>query len=105
MIPGAAQMDGSILVVSAADGPMPQTREDILLGRQVGVPYIVVFLKKVDMGDDPGVFELVGVGGGGVLKRYKCSGGGIAGVRGWAAKALEGSGGISCGQRSSRGSG
>jgi len=53
MITGAAQMDGAILVVSAADGPMPQTREHILLARQVGVPYIVVFLNKVDMVDDP----------------------------------------------------
>ena len=62
MITGAAQMDGAILVVSAADGPMPQTREHILLARQVGVPYIVVFLNKVDMVDDP---ELSGPGGAG----------------------------------------
>src|SRR4030066_31361 len=59
MITGAAQMDGAILVVSAADGPMPQTREHILLARQVGVPYIVVFLNKVDMVDDPELIELV----------------------------------------------
>ena len=59
MITGAAQMDGAILVVSAADGPMPQTREHILLARQVGVPYIVVFLNKVDMVDDPELLELV----------------------------------------------
>ena len=59
MITGAAQMDGSILVVSAADGPMPQTREHILLARQVGVPYIVVFLNKVDMVDDPELLDLV----------------------------------------------
>src|SRR5512141_2371959 len=59
MITGAAQMDGAILVVSAADGPMPQTREHILLARQVGVPYIVVFLNKTDMVDDPELLELV----------------------------------------------
>ena len=59
MITGAAQMDGAILVVSAADGPMPQTREHILLARQVGVPYIVVFMNKVDMVDDPELLELV----------------------------------------------
>ena len=59
MITGAAQMDGAILVVSAADGPMPQTREHIVLARQVGVPYIVVFLNKCDMVDDPELIELV----------------------------------------------
>ena len=59
MITGAAQMDGAILVVSAADGPMPQTREHILLARQVGVPYIVVFLNKADMVDDAELLELV----------------------------------------------
>ena len=59
MITGAAQMDGAILVVSAADGPMPQTREHILLARQVGVPYIVVFLNKADMVDDKELLELV----------------------------------------------
>ena len=59
MITGAAQMDGAILVVSAADGPMPQTREHILLSRQVGVPYVVVFLNKADMVDDPELLELV----------------------------------------------
>src|SRR4028118_2379534 len=59
MITGAAQMDGAVLVVSAADGPMPQTREHILLARQVGVPYIVVFMNKVDMVDDPELLELV----------------------------------------------
>ena len=59
MITGAAQMDGAILVVSAADGPMPQTREHILLARQVGVPAIVVFLNKVDMVDDPELLDLV----------------------------------------------
>ena len=61
MITGAAQMDGAILVVSAADGPMPQTREHILLARQVGVPYIVVYMNKVDMVDDPELMELVEV--------------------------------------------
>src|SRR3990170_3916896 len=59
MITGAAQMDGAIVVVSAADGPMPQTREHILLARQVGVPYIVVFMNKVDMVDDPELLDLV----------------------------------------------
>ena len=59
MITGAAQMDGAILVVSAADGPMPQTREHILLARQVGVPYIVVFMNKADMVDDKELLELV----------------------------------------------
>src|SRR5688500_8858473 len=59
MITGAAQMDGAILVVSAADGPMPQTREHILLARQVNVPYVVVFMNKVDMVDDPELLELV----------------------------------------------
>ena len=59
MITGAAQMDGAILVVSAADGPMPQTREHVLLARQVGVPYIVVFLNKADMVDDPELLDLV----------------------------------------------
>jgi len=59
MITGAAQMDGAILVVSAADGPMPQTREHILLARQVGVPYILVYLNKIDMVDDPELLELV----------------------------------------------
>ena len=59
MITGAAQMDGAILVVSAADGPMPQTREHILLARQVGVPYIIVFLNKIDMVDDPELIDLV----------------------------------------------
>ncbi len=59
MITGAAQMDGAILVVSAADGPMPQTREHILLSRQVGVPYIIVFMNKVDQVDDPELMELV----------------------------------------------
>ena len=59
MITGAAQMDGAVLLISAADGPMPQTREHILLARQVGVPYIVVFLNKVDVVDDPELLDLV----------------------------------------------
>ena len=65
MITGAAQMDGAILVVSAADGPMPQTREHILLARQVGVPYMVVYLNKADMVDDEELLELVELGGAG----------------------------------------
>src|SRR6266576_3423701 len=74
MITGAAQMDGAILVVSAADGPMPQTREHILLARQVGVPYIVVFLNKVDMLDDPELRELVEVEVRDLLKKYSFPG-------------------------------
>src|SRR6188472_2844404 len=70
MITGAAQMDGAILVVSAADGPMPQTREHILLARQVGVPYIVVFLNKVDAVDDPELVELVEMEVRDLLKSY-----------------------------------
>src|SRR5258706_5761498 len=69
MITGAAQMDGAILVVSAADGPMPQTREHILLARQVGVPAIVVFLNKVDLVDDPGVLDLVEIEGRDLLNK------------------------------------
>ena len=90
MITGAAQMDGSILVVSAADGPMPQTREHILLARQVGVPYIVVFLNKVDMVDDPELLDLVELEVRELLKQYKFPGDDIPFVRG---SALEGSGG------------
>ncbi|MEK6557114.1 MAG: GTP-binding protein, partial [Candidatus Margulisiibacteriota bacterium] len=71
MITGAAQMDGAILVVSAADGPMPQTREHILLARQVNVPYIVVFLNKVDMVDDPELIELVEMEVRELLSKYK----------------------------------
>jgi len=74
MITGAAQMDGSILVVSAADGPMPQTREHILLARQVGVPYIVVFLNKVDMVDDPELLDLVELEVRELLKTYEFPG-------------------------------
>jgi elongation factor Tu len=92
MITGAAQMDGSILVVSAADGPMPQTREHILLARQVGVPAIVVFLNKVDMVDDPELLDLVELEVRDLLKEYKFPGDDIPVIRGSALKALEGSG-------------
>jgi elongation factor Tu len=90
MITGAAQMDGAILVVSAADGPMPQTREHILLARQVGVPYIVVFLNKVDMLDDPELRELVEMEVRDLLKKYEFPGDKIPIVPGSALKALEG---------------
>jgi elongation factor Tu len=89
MITGAAQMDGAILVVSAADGPMPQTREHILLARQVGVPYIVVFLNKVDAVDDPELLELVEVEVRDLLKQYQFPGDEIPVVKGSALKALE----------------
>jgi elongation factor Tu len=89
MITGAAQMDGAILVVSAADGPMPQTREHILLARQVGVPHIVVFLNKVDMVDDPELLELVEMEVRELLSLYKYPGDDIPIVRGSALKALE----------------
>jgi elongation factor Tu len=92
MITGAAQMDGAILVVSAADGPMPQTREHILLARQVGVPYIVVFLNKVDMVDDPELLDLVELEVRELLKTYKFPGDDVPVIRGSATKALEGSG-------------
>jgi elongation factor Tu len=92
MITGAAQMDGSILVVSAADGPMPQTREHILLARQVGVPYIVVFLNKCDMVDDPELLDLVELEVRELLKTYKFPGDEVPVIRGSALKALEGSG-------------
>ena len=90
MITGAAQMDGAILVVSAADGAMPQTREHILLARQVGVPYIVVFLNKVDMVDDPELLELVEVEVRDLLSEYEFPGDDIPVVSGSALKALEG---------------
>src|SRR5713226_3888857 len=89
MITGAAQMDGAILVVSAADGPMPQTREHILLARQVNVPYIVVFLNKVDMVDDPELLELVEVEVRDLLTQYQFPGEKIPVIRGSALKALE----------------
>lgn len=90
MITGAAQMDGAILVVSAADGPMPQTREHILLARQVGVPAIVVFLNKVDQVDDPELLELVELEVRELLSKYDFPGDDIPIVRGSALAALEG---------------
>src|SRR5512134_3045936 len=90
MITGAAQMDGAILVVAATDGPMPQTREHILLARQVGVPYIVVFLNKVDMVDDEELLELVEVEVRELLSEYDFPGDDIPFVQGSALKALEG---------------
>jgi elongation factor Tu len=90
MITGAAQMDGAILVVSAADGPMPQTREHILLARQVGVPAIVVFLNKVDQVDDPELLELVELEVRELLSSYNFPGDEIPVIRGSALKALEG---------------
>ncbi|HVP65866.1 MAG TPA: elongation factor Tu, partial [Anaeromyxobacteraceae bacterium] len=90
MITGAAQMDGAILVVSAADGPMPQTREHILLARQVGVPYIVVYLNKVDMVDDKELIELVELEVRELLSVYEFPGQEIPIVKGSALKALEG---------------
>ena len=89
MITGAAQMDGAILVVSAADGPMPQTREHILLARQVNVPYIVVFLNKVDMVDDPELLELVELEVRELLSQYEFPGEEIPIIQGSALKALE----------------
>jgi elongation factor Tu len=89
MITGAAQMDGAILVVSAADGPMPQTREHILLARQVGVPYIVVFLNKVDMVDDPELLELVELEVRELLTSYNFPGDTVPVIKGSALKALE----------------
>ena len=90
MITGAAQMDGAILVVSAADGPMPQTREHILLARQVGVPRIVVYMSKVDMVDDPELLDLVELEVRELLTRYEFPGDEIPVVRGSALKAMEG---------------
>jgi elongation factor Tu len=95
MITGAAQMDGAILVVSAADGPMPQTREHILLARQVGVPYIVVWLNKADMVDDPELIELVEMEIRDLLSQYEFPGDQIPIVRGSGLKALE----CGCGKR------
>jgi len=89
MITGAAQMDGAILVVSAADGPMPQTREHILLARQVGVPYIVVFLNKCDMVDDPELLELVEMEVRDLLSKYEFPGDKIPIVRGSAKKVMD----------------
>ena len=90
MITGAAQMDGAILVVSAADGPMPQTREHILLARQVGVPRIVVYMNKVDQVDDPELLDLVELEVRELLSRYEFPGDDIPIVRGSALKAMEG---------------
>src|SRR6187401_1268735 len=90
MITGAAQMDGAILVVSAADGPMPQTREHILLARQVNVPYIVVYMNKVDMVDDAELLDLVELEVRELLSSYDFPGDKIPIVRGSALKALEG---------------
>ena len=90
MITGAAQMDGAVLVVSAADGPMPQTREHILLARQVGVPYIVVFMNKVDAVDDPELLDLVELEVRELLSKYEFPGDQIPIIRGSALKALEG---------------
>ena len=90
MITGAAQMDGAILVVSAADGPMPQTREHILLARQVGVPYIVVFLNKVDVVDDPELLDLVELEVRELLSKYQFPGDKVPVIRGSAIKALNG---------------
>ncbi len=89
MITGAAQMDGAILVVSAADGPMPQTREHILLARQVGVPYIVVFMNKTDMVDDEELLELVEMEIREMLTEYSFPGDEVPVIRGSALKALE----------------
>jgi elongation factor Tu len=90
MITGAAQVDGAILVVSAADGPMPQTREHVLLARQVGVPYIVVFLNKTDQVDDPELLDLVELEVRDLLTEYEFPGDDIPVVKGSALKALEG---------------
>jgi elongation factor Tu len=89
MITGAAQMDGAVVVVSAADGPMPQTREHILLARQVGVPYIIVFMNKVDMVDDPELLDLVELEVRELLSEYNFPGDDIPVIRGSALKALE----------------
>ena len=97
MITGAAQMDGAILVVSAADGPMPQTREHILLSRQVGVPYIVVFMNKADMVDDPELLELVELEVRDLLNDYEFPGDDVPVVIGSALKAMEcGCGDVEC---------
>ena len=92
MITGAAQMDGAILVVSAADGPMPQTREHILLARQVGVPFIVVFMNKCDMVDDPELLELVELEIRELLKKYEFPGDAIPVIRGSAKVAMDAGG-------------
>ena len=93
MITGAAQMDGAVLVVSAADGPMPQTREHILLARQVGVPYIIVYLNKCDMVDDEELLELVEMEVRELLSKYDFPGDDVPIIKGSALKALEGDAG------------
>jgi elongation factor Tu len=92
MITGAAQMDGAILVVSAADGPMPQTREHVLLARQVGVPYIIVYMNKCDMVDDPELLDLVELEVRELLKKYEFPGDDIPVIRGSAKQAMDGGG-------------
>src|SRR5438477_10865445 len=92
MITGAAQVDGAILVVSAADGPMPQTREHVLLARQVGVPYIVVFMNKCDMVDDPELLDLVELEVRELLKKYEFPGDEIPVIRGSAKQAMDAQG-------------
>src|SRR5438034_8312053 len=92
MITGAAQMDGAILVVSAADGPMPQTREHVLLARQVGVPYIIVFMNKCDMVDDPELLDLVELEVRELLKKYEFPGDEIPVIRGSAKQAMDAQG-------------
>src|SRR5437762_7670492 len=89
MITGAAQMDGAILVVAANDGPMPQTREHVLLARQVNVPYLVVFMNKVDMVDDPEILDLVELEVRELLKKYQFPGDDVPVVRGSALQAME----------------
>jgi elongation factor Tu len=89
MVTGAAQMDGAILVVSASDGPMPQTREHVLLARQVNVPYLVVFLNKVDMVDDPELLELVELEVRELLSQYEFPGDDVPVIRGSALEALD----------------
>src|SRR5256712_10055218 len=89
MITGAAQMDGAILVVAATDGPMPQTREHVLLARQGNVPYLVVFMNKVDMVDDPEILDLVELEGRGLLKKYQFPGDDVPVIRGAALQAHE----------------
>src|SRR4029078_1665283 len=90
MVTGAAQMDGAILVVAATDGPMPQTKEHILLARQVGVPQIVVFMNKVDLVDDPDLLELVEMEVRDLLKKYQFDGDNIPVIRGSALLAMQG---------------
>ena len=90
MITGAAQMDGAILVVAATDGPMPQTREHILVSRQVGVPYIIVFMNKCDMVDDEELLELVEMEVRELLSEYEFPGDDLPVIQGSALKALEG---------------